>query len=192
MTAALIEAGCVFLFGAVACARGRRCGVGAVYSLPVVLFFGALATASAAVASPGWPQLLGLACAAVCAVTDLHLGYIFDDVLVVASAAVAGAALLDDGWRAAALGLATAAAPPLALHAASRGRAMGCGDVKLAACLGLAFGARASVACLGYACVLGGLVAAGMLIARRAAVGSRLPFAPFLAAGACLVAMVPA
>lgn len=73
------------------------------------------------------------------------------------------------------------------------GRGMGLGDVKLAPTLGATCavaGLGASIVGLGLAFVLGGLVGVVLLATGRAARGSRVPFGPFLLAGALLGLLV--
>ena len=63
-------------------------------------------------------------------------------------------------------------------------RAIGEGDVKLAAVAGALTGMSLVVLALGVAFVVGGLVAAVLLASGRLKRGGRLPFGPFLATGA--------
>jgi leader peptidase (prepilin peptidase)/N-methyltransferase len=74
----------------------------------------------------------------------------------------------------------------------TRGRGIGLGDVKLAAALGAGFGALAACGVLAAAFVGGGAYALWLLATRRASRGAQIRFGPFLAAGALLVACVPA
>jgi prepilin signal peptidase PulO-like enzyme (type II secretory pathway) len=73
--------------------------------------------------------------------------------------------------------------------AVSRGRGFGLGDVKFGLVIGAALGPFAGMCAIGTAFVCGGVVGAGLLCARVASRQSALPFAPFLAAGAALVAV---
>ncbi len=130
-----------------------------------------------------WPGAAILACAAVCAATDLQLGFIFDRVLLAALAAVVATTWdlgrLTDGMLSA-IACAGALLIPFAL---SRGRAMGFGDVKFAGTAGLALGLHASFDALWVACVSGGGAAALALATGRAQPRSRVPFGAFLALG---------
>jgi len=68
----------------------------------------------------------------------------------------------------------------------SGGRGMGMGDVKLAPTLGLILGwlgIGSAVVGLMSAWLIGGVVAIGLLLARRARSGTAIPFGPFLIAG---------
>lgn len=72
------------------------------------------------------------------------------------------------------------------LWALGRG-ALGMGDVKLAAVLGLAcgyWGVEVALRAVLSGFLIGGVVALGLMIARRAHRRTQLPFAPFLVAGA--------
>lgn len=122
-------------------------------------------------------------CVAVSAVTDAGTGYIFDLVTLPGF----GVALL--------IGAITGSLVPIGegmllvsgaialLHVASRGRGIGLGDAKLAACIGALLGARNGLRALAFAFVLGGLYAAAQLLSRRARGKHSVPFAPYLAAG---------
>lgn len=67
--------------------------------------------------------------------------------------------------------------------AASRGRAMGAGDLKLAGALGLLLGWPDIVLSLSLAFVLGAIVSLMLLAARRKTFKSAIPFGPFMVAG---------
>jgi leader peptidase (prepilin peptidase)/N-methyltransferase len=126
-----------------------------------------------------------VACAAVCAATDLQVGYIFDYVLLAPAAIAAGAAFETKTFADALTGALACAAALLIPYGASRGRAMGFGDVKFAAVAGLALGLGSSLEALWAACVCGGGVAAFALATGRTKRGTRVPFGPFLAFGVC-------
>lgn len=66
----------------------------------------------------------------------------------------------------------------------SRGRWMGFGDVKLAAAASLIIGYPAALAAALFAFWLGGVVGVALLIFGRKTLGSRIPFGPFILAGA--------
>ena len=72
------------------------------------------------------------------------------------------------------------------LSALGRG-ALGMGDVKLSAVLGLVcgyWGVEVALKAILWGFLIGGVAALGMMITRRAHRGTQLPFAPFLVAGA--------
>jgi leader peptidase (prepilin peptidase)/N-methyltransferase len=100
------------------------------------------------------------------------------------------AAVTGPGWGAAARGLAAATALGAFYWLLSRiPRGMGMGDVKLAPLLGLYLGwlgwsSLAVGAFTGF--LLGGLVGAGLMLARVADRRSRIPFGPFMLAGTFL------
>jgi leader peptidase (prepilin peptidase) / N-methyltransferase len=132
-----------------------------------------------------WAGASIVACASVCAATDLKSGLIFDRVLL--ASLIATVAASGNLWRltdgaVAALLCAGALLIPFVL---SRGRAMGLGDVKFAGTAALALGVHASLEALWFACVSGGGVAAIALLTGRVHRRSRMPFGTFLALGAC-------
>lgn len=80
----------------------------------------------------------------------------------------------------------------LALRAAGRG-ALGRGDVRLAGSLGLATGGlgwAVPLAGLAVSLLLGGVWALGLVLTGRARRADRVPFGPFLLAGAALAAVL--
>jgi len=68
----------------------------------------------------------------------------------------------------------------------SRGKAMGMGDVKLAAALGLIFGWPDVLMVLFLSFLSGALVSAVLLLLKKKKIKDVVPFGPFLAVGACL------
>lgn len=78
----------------------------------------------------------------------------------------------------------------LLLHAITRGRGLGLGDVKLGTAIGTGLGPAIGLAALGSAFVLGGAYATLLLATRRASRRDTVPFGPFLAAGAVLAALL--
>jgi leader peptidase (prepilin peptidase)/N-methyltransferase len=74
----------------------------------------------------------------------------------------------------------------LLLHAATSGRGLGLGDVKLGTCIGAGLGITAGLVAIGTAFVAGGCVGLALLAARRARRGDLLPFGPYLAIGTLL------
>lgn len=71
-----------------------------------------------------------------------------------------------------------------AITAATHGRGMGFGDVKLAFALGLLFGWPGGIILAGISFVLGGLMGLVLILLKKKNRKSVLPFAPFLALGA--------
>lgn len=108
--------------------------------------------------------------------------------LAVTVALLAASCLLGAPWRALLRAL-TAGAVLFVLFLLLRmlgGGAMGGGDVKLAALVGVLLGwAGWSAVVLGVlaAFLLGGVVAVALLVTRRASRSTRIPFGPFLVAG---------
>jgi len=68
----------------------------------------------------------------------------------------------------------------------TRGRAMGLGDVKLAAASGLLLGWPDIGLTIVLAFIIGGVFTAGLMIVRRKKIGDKIPFAPFFVLGAAL------
>ena len=131
-----------------------------------------------------WRGAAILACAAVCAATDVQAGYVFDRVLLATTVAILPA-LACGGAPDAALGALVCGGALAIPYALSRGRAIGLADVKLAGTAGLALGLAPGLAALWVGCVCGGGVAAVALATGRAARGAEMPFGPFLGLGVC-------
>lgn len=79
----------------------------------------------------------------------------------------------------------------LALWAATRGRGLGLGDVKLIVPLGLLFGPGGTLVLLFLAFIAGGGVAAYLLLTKRATLKTAVPFGPYLLAAATLLLLWP-
>ncbi len=81
----------------------------------------------------------------------------------------------------------------LLLYAVTRGRGLGLGDVKLAAVTGALLGAESGLFSLGVSFVLGGCVAAFLIVCAGANRRAAVPFAPYIAAGTLgVLALTPA
>jgi leader peptidase (prepilin peptidase) / N-methyltransferase len=108
---------------------------------------------------------------------------------------------LEDGWPDLRRGLVAAVAIPLGMFLLSelfrllRGQVgMGMGDVKLAASIGLVVGYLGGfqLVAFAYGTIISAVVVAFSLMAlRRAKLASRIPFGPYLAAGALLTILFP-
>lgn len=189
MTAAVpiaIEMLLCLVFGAVARERARAFGVAATPTLrtgiPAAAAFVPCLLA-AHDASRAISIAILTACAAISAVTDLESGLIFDRVLTVATLLMLPAAAFAGNVATGLAGAAAAGALLWLPHGVSRGRAIGLGDVKLAAVAGFALGPVGGLFALWAAAIGGGLIAAVLLGCRRARRGDALRFGPFLAAG---------
>jgi len=134
--------------------------------------------------------VLVLAVSLVSAATDLQNGHVFDIVLLPAALIWMPHAIATGHGDAAVAGAAGGAAALGTLFGATRGRAIGLGDVKLAAVLGLPLGFLGVLHALFFGFVLGGATAAALLALRRIGRGQALPFAPFLAAGAACALVI--
>jgi leader peptidase (prepilin peptidase)/N-methyltransferase len=178
----------VMAFWLLICARvPRPYGVGtmaiaAILGLGIAGFFGEATIPRALTAG------VALGYAAVCAVTDLLTGYVFDRVTIAGAIVLTAIAVLSGAADSALAGSLAAGLPLGALFVATRGRAIGLGDVKCAAVLGAAMGPQALVL-VGLAFVLGALWAIPMLVSGRVHARESVAFAPFfaVAAGAIVV-----
>ena len=123
----------------------------------------------------------------VSAVTDHAAGYILDVVtlpscafgIVVATSSATGLYPL--------CGTLAVSGAMLFLHMITRGQGLGLGDVKLAAVTGALLGAQAGMISLGVSFVLGGCMAALLILSGRASRKMAVPFAPYMAAGTLTV-----
>jgi prepilin signal peptidase PulO-like enzyme (type II secretory pathway) len=172
-------------FTAVARAGLPRCAAGAMPAIAAGICTAVLAALAFTGRELSWPGAAVLACAAVCAATDVETGFIFDRVLLATLVAIVvttwSPGRLTDGALAAIM----CAGALLIPYALSRGRGMGLGDVKLAATAALALGFHNSLDALWLACVSGGGVAVLAYATGRARRGVRMPFGAFLAFGTC-------
>lgn len=118
--------------------------------------------------------------------TDLATGYIFDSVTLPGLGLALIIGMIDGHLTQIAEGALLLSGSIVLLHALSRGRGIGLGDAKLAACVGALLGAKSGLRSLGFAFVLGGMYATIVLLCRRARSKQSVPFAPYLAAGALI------
>jgi len=151
-----------------------------------VMVLGAFAGTVCAVRGDAAGAVLCASCGLSC-VTDIRRGVVLDDVLVIALSAIVILAVSAGRVPEAALGCAAALSAMGLIFAAGRG-AMGLGDVKFAGVIGAALGAERALVAVAIAFVLGGAVAAVLLASGRVRRGQALPFAPYLAIGAAVVA----
>lgn len=125
-----------------------------------------------------------LACAVVCAASDLATGLVYDQVTILATIAIVLGSILSRDTFVVLIGATACAGPMLTLYAATRGCGIGLGDVKLSGVIGAGLGGLESLGALGAAFVVGAIWAISLLIFKRARPGDRVAFAPFLAIGA--------
>jgi prepilin signal peptidase PulO-like enzyme (type II secretory pathway) len=135
-------------------------------------------------------MLVALGCTLISAVTDLRNGLIYDRVTASAAAVLAILAATGHELPRALLGASIAGGVLLVLHVVTRRRGIGLGDVKLAGVVGAGFGAQLGITAIGLAFVAGAVVAVALLAARRAHRSDRIPFAPFIAFGACVALLL--
>jgi leader peptidase (prepilin peptidase)/N-methyltransferase len=180
------------------CAVSIACGVAAKHGLRLrfailfsvcTLVAGALLQIFVSMAGKQFalPTCIGVACVTVSAITDTQSGYVFDAVTLPALGAMLAVSALHQDFSGAFFGACAAAALVGAMYAATFGRGIGLGDVKLSACIGAALGAADALASLGTAFVLGGVYASFMLATGRAHRGDSVRFGPYIAAGMALV-----
>ena len=130
------------------------------------------------------------AAVAASVLSDIVSGFIFDAVTLTGLAAGLVLSGAVGNMLQALAGAAAGGAAVGALHLITRGRGMGLGDAKLAACIGCAAGPVGALESIGAAFVIGGAVAAAMLLSRSGGPKTSVPFAPFLAAGAAVTMSV--
>jgi prepilin signal peptidase PulO-like enzyme (type II secretory pathway) len=124
-----------------------------------------------------------VALAVACAIADIRTGLIPNTATYPSLAMLFCLACITHTFAPSLAGAAAASGSLLFLHALTRGRGMGLGDVKLAACIGAGLGVRRSAVALAAAFILGAGAGVVLLAARKAKFGDRIPFGPFLAAG---------
>jgi leader peptidase (prepilin peptidase)/N-methyltransferase len=143
------------------------------------------------------PTAAGLAGCAIGAVLAAILFFDLDhliipDALVIPCAAAALVFSIAQGRVLPALESAAIAGGTFAvIFAATRGRGMGLGDVKLAAALGLALPIAGGIALVVASFVVGAVVAVPVLVAGRRGRRDALPFGPFLVVTAYLLVYAP-
>jgi leader peptidase (prepilin peptidase)/N-methyltransferase len=128
--------------------------------------------------------------ALIAAHIDARTGRIPDRVtrptsMIALGLAIVGGLVLTAFWGALAVG-----GSLLFLHVITRGRGLGLGDVKLGTAIGVGLGPAAGLAALCGAFIIGGAYATWLLATRRASHRDAVPFAPFLAMGTVLAALV--
>lgn len=164
-----------------ACAGRRQLALGSFP--PGALALAPAAAALAAATGANVAEIVACAAATVAGITDCRTGAIFDPLnaalfgAAVAVRAVTGSALV------AVAGATVCGGALLLLHAATRGRGLGMGDVKFGFAVGAALGPAPGLTALGAAFVAGGAYGVWLLAAKRAQAGSAIRFGPFLALG---------
>lgn len=186
----IVEIGAACAFAAAARISARRCGVALNFRdrKAAALLAGGVSAGVAVFA--GHPRLddaiafaVVAAAGAVCAASDAASGFVFDAVTIPAFTMLLVAAGVNGRLASSIAGAASACGVIVAIYAATRGRGIGLGDAKLAACIGAALGVRASLCALGIAFVAGALCGVAALLFRRIDRRAEIRFAPYLAAG---------
>lgn len=178
------------LLSLIALERARRCGhVLEHWSFAAFGGAGAIASLVCALESTSaYALIIVFACAAVCASTDLATGLIYNSVVNAGLIAVAALSLADPlrALAGATLGYGLA----YALHALTRGRGLGFGDVKLFGLSGGALGSVGTLGCFAGAFVLGAVVSIALVARARIKRSSPIPFAPYIAAAAMVMGCI--
>ncbi len=170
-------------------AARRRLTIGSLPPLLPVLV--ALTAYAGAVGGLPLSAVVAGAGAGVAGVVDARTGSIFDPLtlaLLLASLALGAlnGSLTDGLYGAVAVGGAL-----FMLHALSRGRGLGLGDVKLGGALGMALGLSTGALAIALAFVFGGGYGVWLLTTRRARPGTPVRFGPFIAAGTFAALLAP-
>jgi leader peptidase (prepilin peptidase) / N-methyltransferase len=152
--------------------------------LPPLLPVAAAMTAGfASIAGISVPAVAATAGVAVAGLVDARTGSIYDPLTVSMLLASLVLALVNGSVVDGCCGAAAVGTALLVLHAISRGRGIGLGDVKLGTALGMALGLSAGLTAIALAFVFGGAYGAWLLATRRARRGTSIRFGPFIAAG---------
>lgn len=180
-------AACTFTASAALAARRCRVPLDARVRMPVLIFVSSVLAAPIVFAfrqsGEGMTFAILAAAIAVSAASDVATGLIFDAVTLPALGLLLLCAALYGYSAQAFAGAACAGGAIVLIYAATRGRGIGLGDAKLAACIGAALGVRGSLYALGIAFVSGALFGLAALAVRRIGRGTQIRFAPYLAAG---------
>ena len=167
-------------------ARARSGAVTFMRPIVVMLSIGAIVVIVAAEERGSPVRLAGslsLACAIVCAESDLATGLIFDGVTALGALMIALTTLVAGEAKASAIGAFVCAGSMLALYAITRGSGIGLGDVKLGAIIGAGCGGAIAIGAIGIAFVAGSIWVLPLLLRKRTRMGDRLAFAPLMALG---------
>jgi prepilin signal peptidase PulO-like enzyme (type II secretory pathway) len=131
-----------------------------------------------------------LAGLAVCAWTDLRIGFLFDMVLATCGAIVLLVTLSERLALSSVVASVACGSALLLLWIVSRGRGIGLGDVKLAALLGAAEGLPGGLVALGIAFIAGACYVVVLALSSRLPENRSIAFGPFLALGGALALVV--
>jgi leader peptidase (prepilin peptidase)/N-methyltransferase len=124
--------------------------------------------------------------ALACGYVDARTGFIPNRITYPALLAILVVAGVLNRLDSAALGALCAGGALALLYAITRGRGLGLGDMKLAACIGAGFGPVCGMIALGSSFIAGGLMGAYLLFSGRAERKTPIRFGPFLALGSLL------
>lgn len=177
------------IFAVIAARRAARCGDRFNRGLVCLYAASALAVILASQAPMDTAAIVACAALTVSAATDCASGYVYDVVALAAAAWVAIVAIASGTLIPAACGAVIAGSASLAIHAATRRRGLGLGDVKLFALAGAAAGGGAALAVVAAAFVGAACVYGPLLALRRVQRSKAVPFAPFIALAALGVRM---
>ena len=119
----------------------------------------------------------------IAALVDARCGYIFDPLTAAGFVLTLAFASLEGRTIEALVGGVVTGTALFTVWLATRGDALGLGDVKLAAVLGAGLGAGSGIVALGLAFVFGGAVGVLLLLCGKARGGTSIRFGPYLLAG---------
>jgi leader peptidase (prepilin peptidase)/N-methyltransferase len=122
--------------------------------------------------------------ACYCGYIDARTGYIPNRIVYPALLSILLVALAFGRCEAAAGGALNVGGPLILLHLITLQRGLGWGDVKLGLCIGAGLGPICGFIALASSFIVGGMVAACLLLSGRAGRKDTVPFGPFLALGA--------
>jgi leader peptidase (prepilin peptidase)/N-methyltransferase len=128
-------------------------------------------------------QGIAASAALICGCVDARTGFIPNRATYPALSAILLAATWSHHFAHAASGALLIGGLLAFAHAATRGRGMGLGDAKLAACIGAGCGPFYGLIALASSFILGGCYGSYLLAMKKAGRKTRIRFGPFLAAG---------
>jgi leader peptidase (prepilin peptidase)/N-methyltransferase len=181
-------AGAFWAFGARA-ARHRRLSIGALPLALLPLTAGGAGLAAHFGAQP--PEIGVLGGVAVAGWIDARTGFIFDPIAAALLAGSLGLCVFAGSVPQALAGAIAVGATLFLVHALTGGRGIGLGDVKLGTAVAAALGVASGSIALGSAFVIGATYGILLLATKRAHLGSRIRFAPFIAAGTFVSVLLP-
>ena len=168
------------ILSSAAFANAKRSGDAFRFDLLVLFAIASSAALGIAGGGSSFVLCIVLACVSTCAATDIASGYVYNVVTYPSVAAILIASLATGTFSSTFSWTVITFAGCGLLHALTRARGLGLGDVKLFAVVGSALGASIGEV-IGAAFIIGACVVVIPLVHRRIRFGQTLPFAPFIA-----------